>query len=104
MTNQRRFTASFLLWALTALATLTACGGGGGGGAVSPPAVTSTALLQMGGSLQGATLALNGTVSTLAGAPLPGADGVGVAARLERPNGVVSDGTHLFVVEGVSHK
>ena len=39
MTNQRRFTASFLLWALTALATLTACGGGGGGGAVTGSSV-----------------------------------------------------------------
>ena len=105
ITNQRKFTVIFLLFAAAAAVTLTACGGGGGGGggAVSPPAGTSAALVQMGGSLQGATLALKGTVSTLAGAPLPGADGVGGAARFDDPNGVVSDGTHLFVADTNNH-
>lgn len=56
----------------------------------------------MGGAIQGVSLNLSSTTSTLAG-PKPNADGQGSAARFGGPNGVASDGTNLYVTNRVSN-
>lgn len=78
--------------------TLAGCGGGGDIGNTQG---ASSRL--MGGAVQGIALNLMPTVASLAGA-LPGADGIGAAARFGNPFGVVSDGTNLYVADSNNHK
>jgi sugar lactone lactonase YvrE len=54
-----------------------------------------------GGSIQGSTLALSGTVTTLAGkSGLPGTtDATGISAQFNGPNGIATDGTNIYVAD-----
>jgi len=76
---------------LITISALVGCGGGSGG-------VTR---VQMGGSIQGISLSLNGVVTTLAGAAgLDGStDGIGSAARFYDPCGITTDGTNLYAAD-----
>lgn len=63
---------------------------------------TNSKSIQMGGSIQGSPLALNGVVTTVAGIP-PASDGVGSSARFRLPIGVTAVGNILFVTDSFSH-
>lgn len=54
---------------------------------------------QIGGSIQGTSLSLSRTVSTLAGTSPGALDGIGTAARFYTPFGITSYGTYLFVTD-----
>lgn len=59
-----------------------------------------TPSIQMGGARQGTDLNLNQEVTTLAGSNIAGAvDGTGIAASFNRPGGITTDGTDLYVVD-----
>ena len=79
------------------LFVLAACGGGG----TSVPANTGPTTQQMGGAIQGNTLALANAVSTLAGTAGQSGftNGTGSTARFNRPEGVTTDGTNLYVAD-----
>jgi sugar lactone lactonase YvrE len=85
---------------VVAILTFTLAGCGGGGDVGNTQQATSR---QMGGAVQGIALNLIPTVSILAGA-MPGADGTGATARFERPTGIASDGTNLYVADNNSNK
>ena len=53
----------------------------------------------MGGSVQGVPLDLTKTVSSFAGYGFAGADGTGLTARFNSPEGVTSDGTNLYIAD-----
>jgi sugar lactone lactonase YvrE len=66
-----------------------------------PPSV-----VLMGGSLQGNALnptPSSITLTTLAGGTTGSTDGTGAAAAFHNPNGITTDGTHLFVADTYSH-
>jgi len=88
----KRLAGLFILAEFTVL-VLVGCGGGGGGDGVTGE--------QMGGSIQGAPLSLNGVVTTLAGtAALSGStDDTGTMARFKIPYGITTDGKSLFVAD-----
>lgn len=71
------------------------------GGITAPFSVTTTNIL--GGAVQGAPLNIAGVVTTTAGALL-GADGVGTAARFNKPSGTVVVGAYLYVTDASNHK
>jgi hypothetical protein len=85
-----------LLFTFLFILGLNACGGGGDSGGENDP------ITQMGGAIQGLTLALTGNVSTFAGIP-PNVDGIGTAAKFQYPYGVTSDGTNLYVADSNNH-
>jgi sugar lactone lactonase YvrE len=58
---------------------------------------------QMGGAMQGVSLNLAPTVSTLAGTAF-GNDGAGPTATFSDPYGVTSDGTNLYVADSKNNK
>jgi len=58
--------------------------------------------MQMGGTIQGKPLDLTNSVTTFAGTPLS-VDGIGTSARFNRPIGITSDGTNLYVADTMSH-
>ena len=89
------------IFLVTFLALILAGCGGGGAGDVGNTLLATSRL--MGGAVQGIALNLMPTVGRLAGAQ-PGADGTGAAARFERPTGMVSDGTNLYVTDSGSNK
>jgi len=91
-TNHRAVLQCLTLFSALLLAS---CGGGGGGGAASPAPNPRS---QMGGAIQGSPLSLTAAVSTFAGTAT-GADGTGAAARFGYPEGLVSDGTYLYVAD-----
>jgi len=79
----------FFLIILTLL--LSGCGGNSG----------SSGNVQMGGAIQGTSLALSQTVSTIAG---PGSmDGTGATAWFTNPVGVTTDGISLYVTDTDNH-
>jgi sugar lactone lactonase YvrE len=53
----------------------------------------------MGGAIQGTSLSLTQTVSTIAGVSPGSTDGIGAAARFFNPYGITTDGTNLFVAD-----
>jgi sugar lactone lactonase YvrE len=59
----------------------------------------------MGGSIQGTSLSVSGTTSTLAGiaGSSGSADGTGTAATFSDPNGVTTDRTNLYVADSGNH-
>lgn len=93
------------------VATLTACGGGGGSkgkdqnavGTTSGVASSSRTSFLMGGSIQEHPLNIATVVSTFAGAAgvssSGSADGIGAAASFNRPDGITTDGTNLYVAD-----
>ncbi|PUA28986.1 MAG: hypothetical protein B0W54_11385 [Cellvibrio sp. 79] len=85
------------------VATLTACGGGGGNGKDQNAASSSRASFLMGGAIQQFPLNIATVVSTFAGAPgvssSGSADGIGAAASFNRPDGITTDGTNLYVAD-----
>lgn len=89
----KRLTGLLMLTLITISAHV-GCGGGGGGDGVTG--------VQMGGSIQGNPLFLNGVVTTLAGtaAASGSTDATGAAARFNNPFGITTDGTNLFVADG----
>ncbi len=85
-----------LLLMFTFMLSLSACGGGGSSGSGNDPTT------QMGGSIQGVTLALTGSVSTFAGTP-PNKDGIGTEAKFNVTSDVTSDGTNLYVADAYNY-
>ena len=90
-----------IVLSVIAALVLVGCGGGDGGG-VNGGGVTRT---QMGGSIQGAPLALTAVVTTLAGTALSfgSTDATGAAARFYYPYGITTDGTNLYVADTTNH-
>lgn len=78
-----------LILAMSVSCSLFGCSGSDG---------NNTTTIQMGGAIQGKTLSLSNSVSTLAGTSLS-VDGTGTAARLNAPVGVVTDGTNLYIAD-----
>ena len=74
------------------------------GDIVSDIGATTNSIL-MGGSIQGISLSLSGKVTTFAGtAGSSGStDAVGTSARFNKPRGITSDGTNLYVSEYNNH-
>ena len=59
----------------------------------------------MGGSMQGGQLSLSTVVTTLAGTGSSGsANGTGTSASFNRPYGITTDGTNLYVTEYLGHR
>lgn len=87
------------------VATLTACGGGGkgkdqnAGSTASSVASSSRTSFLMGGAIQEHPLNIATVVSTFAGAAEGSADGTGGAASFNRPYGITTDGTNLYVAD-----
>lgn len=83
----------------TSPAVVSVASGGGGTAGTSPQ--------QMGGAIQGTPLNLMTAVTTLAGyvsaIPVPVINGTGTAASFYSPYGVTTDGTNLYVVDGVGN-
>lgn len=83
----------------TSPAVVSVASGGGGTAGTSPQ--------QMGGAIQGTPLNLMTAVTTLAGyvsaIPVPVINGTGTAASFYFPYGVTTDGTNLYVVDGVGN-
>ena len=83
----------------TSPAVVSVTSGGGGTAGTSPQ--------QMGGAIQGTPLNLMTAVTTLAGyvsaIPVPVVNGTGTAASFYFPYGVTTDGTNLYVVDGVGN-
>jgi len=106
-----RRTLSLAAVALPAtLLVLTACGGGGGGGGAAVSGGPTVVGTQMGGSRQGATLALASAsaaakVSAFAGQYWAnGADGTGPLANFNGPAAAVGDGQgNLYVADTGDH-
>ena len=72
---------------------LTGCGGNGN---------ENASTIQMGGAIQGKSLALSNTVTTLAGSatdPSGSTDGIGTTAKFWGPEGITTDGTNLYVAD-----
>ena len=59
---------------------------------------------QIGGSFQGAELSLSNVVTTVAGTGSQGsANGTGTSASFEKPYGIITDGTNLYVADTENH-
>lgn len=71
---------------------------------VTPPPTTPTTGL-MGGAIQGKSLQLSITVSTLAGSPsaFGSTDGIGSTARFNWPESIATDGANLYVSDFVNN-
>lgn len=80
---------------------LAACGGGGGGGGGS---TDESPIKLMGGATQGNTLALTGSVSTLAGLPLAvsSIESPWTSAQFSFSAGLTTDGINLYVADPIS--
>lgn len=81
---------------LTVVAPMSACGGGGSTG-VNPRLI--------GGTMQGATLKLSGTVTTSAGDGSQSATDctVGAGAGFDFPEGITTDGAILYIADSGNH-
>jgi sugar lactone lactonase YvrE len=91
--SRKRIVVALVLFLAPCL-MLAGCGGGGGG------ASAGTATIQMGGARQGATPALTGLVTILAGRPAwMSPDGTGAQAQFDYPYGITSDGYYLYVAD-----
>ncbi len=73
-----------LIMAVITISALVGCGSGGGGDGVTR--------MQMGGSIQGIPLSLNGVVTTVAGTAgsYGSTDGIGAAVRFFYPYGITT--------------
>jgi hypothetical protein len=90
----KRLTGLLMLTLIT-ISVLVGCGGSSAG-------VTG---VQMGGSIQGIPLSLNGVVATLAGTAgaIGSTDATGTEARFDWPCSITTDGTNLFVADSDNH-
>lgn len=93
------------------MALLAACGNNNTATAVgmlygTPAVVASKAAVpatRLGGSLQGAALALSGTVSKLAGTAGTAGRADSPGATFSQPNGITTDGTSFFITDYNNH-
>jgi hypothetical protein len=68
------------------------------------PSFTVAEPEQMGGSIQGGLLSLSTAVTTLAGTGSSGsANGTGTSASFNKPYGIITDGTNLYVADRGNH-
>ena len=83
-----------LMPVMITISVLVGCGGSSG----------SVTGVQMGGSIQGIPLSLNGVVTTLSGTAgsSGSADGTGAVARFNLPCGFTTDRTNLYVADSVN--
>ena len=58
---------------------------------------TVSATSQMGGAIQGTELSLSTAVTTLAGSSSGSTDATGTSASFNKPRGITTDGTNLYV-------
>jgi len=85
---------AYILVALVIMLSLAGCGGSGG---AAPAQIGDGQLKQMGGAVQGRSLSLSNTVTTIAGKRW--SDGTGAAASFSDPRGVTTDGINLYVAD-----
>jgi hypothetical protein len=59
---------------------------------------------QLGGSIQGTELSLSTAVTTLAGSSQGSTNATGTSAQFNKPRGITTDGTNLYVADSSNHR